>query len=141
MNVEIATQPKEEVIEGLKALRPLTSNEADKICHMIRISTYYYCGRINGELVCVWGLVAPSLLAEQAYLWLTCTPALEEHKFIFVRHSQRVIERALNEFPRIVGYCDESNDRAMRWIKWLGGRFSEPRGGKLDFEITRKLHG
>ena len=99
-------------------------------------------GLVNGEVACMWGLIPPTLLSDTAYLWLLTTNLVEEHKFLFVRHSQMYVKEALNYFPNIVGDVMVTNVGAKRWLKWLGAEFGESDGRKIPFVIRRKaLHG
>ena len=95
-------------------------------------------GIIVGKPACVWGLIPPTLLSCTAYLWLLTTDIIAEHKFLFVRHSQRYIEEALKEYPEIVGDVIGDNPSAVRWIRWLGGEFQEPIMGRRVFRIKAK---
>lgn len=99
-----------------------------------------WIGTVNGQMACVWGLIPPSLLSEKAYLWLYTTKLIEEHKFLFVRHSQRWMEQALLQYPEIIGFTKVGNDRAIRWLKWLGGEISPEVDGRLNF-VIRKRNG
>ena len=98
-----------------------------------------WVGKVNGEPACIWGLIPPTILSDTAYLWLLTTDLIDDHKFLLIRHSQRWIEEALLEWPKIVGLVEPSNPRAVRWIKWLGAKFgSINEDGYLPFVITRK---
>ena len=141
MNIDIGYCNRNEILHVVRDKRALTEVETTKLAGMMQISSSVYSGMIDGELVCIWGFVPPSLLSDEAYLWLCATPRLEDHKFLFIRHSQRVVEKMLETYPRIVGFCDEGNRLAIQWITWLGGRFDRPVNGRVNFEITRKLHG
>ena len=101
-------------------------------------STHCWSGSVDGELACMWGLVPPTLLSDQAYLWLVVTDLVEAHRFTFVRHSQRVIDELLDLYPIIVGHCERGNEEAMRWIRWLGGTFGPWQKGFRPFQIRRK---
>lgn len=96
-------------------------------------------GLIDGQVACMWGLIPPTLLSDRAWLWLLTTDIIAEHKFLFIRHSQRYIEEALKEFPIIVGDVALYNRSAQRWLKWLGAGFQEPVGSRIPFIITAKV--
>lgn len=100
-----------------------------------------WTGWVDGELACVWGLIPPTLISRQAYLWMYSTSVVQEHKFIFVRHSQRVIERMLERYEVIVGHCVIGARDSIRWVRWLGGVFGEPVGAFLPFRIERRNNG
>ena len=95
-------------------------------------------GMLDGEVACMWGLIPPTLLSEAAYLWLLTTDIVAEHKFLFVRHSQRYVEEALCTFPTIIGDVVAGNDQALRWLKWLGAEFLVPVDGRIPFTIRAK---
>ena len=117
----------------------LHPNDVATMARCLRTSTMVYVGKIDGKVICSWGVVPPTLMSDQAYLWLYTTEALAEHKFIFVRHSQRVIERLLDEYRALVGHVLVGNDLAFRWLRWLGAEFGEPIGALVPFRIER--HG
>ena len=96
-------------------------------------------GLIDGVVACVWGLIPPTILSDQAWLWLLTTNIVAEHKFLFIRHSQRYIEEALKEYPNIIGDVYIDNVPAKRWLKWLGAELFEPIGGKIPFVIKAKV--
>ena len=104
-------------------------------------STEIYYGLVNGKVACVWGFIQPTILSDVAYLWLLTTDIVSQHKFLLVRHSQLFIEEALETWPTIIGNCAIEDEKAIRWIKWLGGKFGEPDGKWLPFTIRRKLNG
>jgi hypothetical protein len=103
-------------------------------CSLMSVSMW--AGLINGELAAMWGLMPPTVLSNQAYLWLYTTEAMEGHEFILVRHSQMVVKEMLKEYPSICGHAVVSNHKAVRWLKWLGAKFEHPIGGGLPFRIT-----
>lgn len=103
-----------------------------------RATTQYWMGIKDGEVVCIWGIVPPTLSSDNAYLWLYTTPALEGNEFVFVRHSQRAVEEILRTYPRIVGHATVGADRSIRWLRWLGAKFDEPVDSLIPFTIRTK---
>lgn len=98
-------------------------------------------GYVNGQCACVWGLIPPTLLSNSAYLWLLTTDIVEQHKFLFVRHSQRWMEDILQVYPIIVGDWIPGDPRAKRWLEWLGASFGPLQDGRHQFMIRKKFHG
>lgn len=106
------------------------------------LSAEVWTGYVDGKLICCWGLIPPTLLSNQAYLWMHSTPAVREHQFLLVRHSQKIIEQVLERYERVVGDCLVGASDSIRWLKWLGAEFYEC--GNEDycsFVIERKYHG
>lgn len=119
----------------------LTDIESKTLDACLGFATHLWIGEINDKIACAWGLVPPSLLSDEAYLWLYSTSAVDEHKFIFVRYSQRLIEEMLKIYPTIVGVTDAKASDSIRWLKWLGAKFGEPIGKYLPFTIIARIHG
>jgi hypothetical protein len=115
-----------------------TENEVEAFKHFVLISTMIWAGSVNDQLLCLWGLVPPTMLSDQAYLWLHTTEAAKEHEFVLVRRSQIELKKMLAEFPRIVGHCQIEAEQSIRWLKWLGAAFGEPEGQLIPFVIRRK---
>lgn len=103
-------------------------------------SSDIWVGYMNDEIACIWGLCPPTFLSTNAHLWLLTTNLIDEHRFLFVRWSQRYIEEMLEIYPEITGYCAVDNTRAQRWLKWLGAEFAYPCDGFVPFTI-RKHNG
>jgi len=127
--------------EAAKMLEGIAFSEVEQktMDFCLLMSTTIWGGYIEDKLICIWGVIPPTLMSYQAYLWLYTTDHLKEHQFIFVRHSQLVIEQVLKEYPSIVGHVVIGADKSIRWLKWLGAKFSEPQGKLIPFRIKR--HG
>jgi hypothetical protein len=96
-----------------------------------------YVGYINGEIVCIYGLKPPTLLSNsKAYMWLLTTEALDRNKFEFIRHSEIVIENVLKEFEMIIGDTHVKDQRAFKWLKWLGAIYFNHEMTLVPFYIT-----
>jgi len=115
----------------------LSDEEIWGMDYCLAMSTYIWVGLIDGRLACIWGLIPPTLMSNQAYLWLYTTDVIKEHQFILVRHSQLVMEQILEVYPSVCGHAIVGNDKAIRWLKWLGAKFGEPDRGGLPFRIRR----
>lgn len=116
----------------------LTKEFVDRLDACLGFATHLWGGTINDKLVCAWGLIPPSLLSDEAYLWLWHTDEIEENKFLFVRYSQRVIEEMLKIYPTIVGKTLINSTKSIRWLRWLGAKYGEPNGDYLPFRIIGK---
>jgi hypothetical protein len=95
-----------------------------------------YIGFVDDEFTCCWGLIPPTFLSNQAYLWMWA-PGPIKHQLVFVRKSQMQIAEMLKRYERVVGHCELDARSAQRWLKWLGAEFGEPEQGILPFTIRR----
>lgn len=139
MNVAIQSVPKVQHQLLLNLTKPkMDSVVWTKLSAVLAVSDEVYVGLIDGEYVCCWGLIPPSMMSDKAYLWLQTTPEIEEYKFLLVRHSQRCVEVMLETYEELVGFCTPENTQAIKWIEWLGGEFKPLAFGRRDFVIRRK---
>lgn len=97
-----------------------------------------WVGLVDRKIACMWGVIPPTLLSDQCYLWLSTTEVLKGNEFIFIRRSQRVVEDILSEYPEIIGHVIADQDRSVRWLKWLGAELGEPEGPFIPFVIRKK---
>ena len=116
----------------------LSKDERKGFNNCLNRTTVIWALRVDGNFVCAWGLVPPTLLSDQAYLWLHTTEAAKEHEFILVRRGQIELAKMLREYPRIIGHCIVGAEQSIRWLKWLGAKFGEPDGRLIPFVIKAK---
>lgn len=140
MKAELSPLAKAEVEELIsqKIAPKLGSDGLVSFQRAMLSTTVMWGGKVNGEIRCLWGLIPPTLLSHEAYMWLYIIEPVAEYEFLFVRYSQKAMKLALSRFPRIVGHCEVGNDRAIRWLRWLGAVFHEPNGKLVPFSIRRK---
>lgn len=132
---------KVSAIEAKELVKGISFDEAGEkaMDFCLLMSTVIWAGFINGGLACIWGVIPPTLMSNQAYLWLYTTDLIKEHQFLLVRHSQLVMEEILDEYPSVVGHAIIGSSKSIRWLKWLGAEFGKPQGTAIPFRITR--HG
>lgn len=123
-----------EEVEALLRQR-MSCADAETMLRALRRSANIWIGRVDGAVACIWGLIPPCLISNQAYLWLYTTELVESHTFVFVRASQRMVEEMLKEYPTLVGHVHVDNPRAAKWLRWLGASFQEPDGKRIPFQI------
>ncbi len=118
------------------------SSSADlTLSYCYSISEACWVGFIDSKPMAAWGLIPPSLMSDKAYLWLLTTDQVKGHEFLFVRHSQIFLESMLRRYPTIYGHCDVRQEKSIRWLRWLGARFDEPKGLRIEFSIRGKNNG
>jgi hypothetical protein len=99
-----------------------------------------WIGTVDGKIACLWGLIPPTILSWSAYIWLYHNGLIEDHKFLFIRHSQLQMKRMLTLYPKIAGDCVITNATGRKWLEWLGASFGPPEGPLVPFTIRAK-HG
>lgn len=139
MTTHILKHSPSEITELISrlGLSTLSKEDSDQLKLWMFMSPNVWKGIVNDRLLCVWGLIPPTLLSDQAYLWLITTEAAAEHEFVLVRQSQIEIKKMLTKYPRIVGHCEATSPRSIRWLKWLGAVFGDPVDRLIPFVIRR----
>lgn len=137
MTTTIAAISRQEVNDLLSEFDGgrLTVKELEVFRGFVLSSSKIRMGCVDGKLLCIWGLIPPTLLSDQAYLWLHTTPEAEQHQFILVRRSQIEMTEMKAEFAQIIGHCEVDEALSIRWLKWLGAQFGEPHGKLIPFVI------
>ena len=103
----------------------------------VKASDKAYAGTVDGDVVCIWGVIRQSLLSDRGYIWLLTTDRAEDHKFLLIRYSQRIIERLKDNYTVLCGECRLGDYKAMKWMRLLGAHFSEPGSQTIPFQIER----
>lgn len=137
-SIELSSRAK---ITGLISSHPeikLTDTERLAFQRCLRQSSAIWVGKVDADLVCIFGLVPPTLADDRAYLWLHVTERVKDYEFTFVRQSQIAIRKMLETFPTIVGHCEVKDERSRRWVKWLGATFGKAEGPLVPFTIVRQ---
>lgn len=141
MSVTIDTLTREDVEQliSTEIYPTLSDNEQKSFQRLMEATTIFWNGVHNGRIKAMWGLAPPTMLGDQAYLWLHIFEPIDDCLFLFVRNSQRAIEDALLRYPIIFGHCAADNARGQRWLKWLGATFEPSKGKAMPFVIRAKV--
>ncbi len=70
--------------------------------------------------------------------WLLGTDRLKRQPVWFFRESRRKILEVQERFPLLVNFIDIRNLVSLRWLGWLGFRFSEPKPYGVERRLFRE---
>lgn len=101
---------------SLEQLKGLTLQP--EVVYAGTISSHILAGFYRSELLCIIGLIPRSFLSDEAYIWMQTMPEAENHKLMVARHAKRVVARALEFYPKIIGHC--FNESSAKWLLSLG---------------------
>lgn len=91
-----------------------------------RMSDEMWAGTVDGEAVCLFGIVPLSLLSPVGIVWMLGTSGIERHDRAFLRRNRGWIAEALTRYELLVNMVDARNTKAIKWLKWLGAEFENP---------------
>ena len=140
MSVSIQRAPRADLSALISSHIAPNMNEVElrRFERFVLVSQGIWHCEIKGEFIGMWGTIPPTLLSEQAYLWVYTNEKVKRHEFVFIRHSQLAIAEVLKEWPIIHGHTEVSATKSIRWLKWLGAEFLEPEDRLIPFFIRRK---
>ena len=98
---------------------------------------YALAAEVDGDLICIWGVVTRSALAAEGYPWLLATDLTDrpEIRRAFARRSWDSLMRVIPPgVVRLFNFVDEGNELSIGWLKWMGFSFGADR---YDFNGVR----
>lgn len=81
--------------------------------------------RVNGSLVCVWGVV-PLPGGSRGVVWMLGTDAVERFPVAFWRVCRTVVPELAAKWAVLVNAIDIRHEKAIRWGERLGFAFGAP---------------
>lgn len=92
----------------------------------------------NGKMLGIAGVAPDTLLGAEAYLWLYANPFNERISTGVLRAGQQIVSDFLAVYPRLVGYCEATNTKSQRWLRWMGARFAPSATTMIPFMIEAR---
>lgn len=81
---------------------------------------------VNDEVACMFGVVVPSFLSDEAYPWFVSTELVDRNARQFARTCKELLPELLSRHPRLTGMVDARYSLSVRWLEWLGAKIGEP---------------
>lgn len=81
-------------------------------------SSRSWAGVVDGEVICVFGVGTwPDGTGRP---WMIGTALLDKHAKLFLSHCRECVSAMRGGYALLHNHVDVRNERAIRWIKWLG---------------------
>ena len=84
-----------------------------------------WTGLLDGEPVCIFGVVCYDLLETTGRPWFVATDKILRMQKTFLKMSRPYLALMQGKYMRLENWVDERNDASLRWLNWLGARFFE----------------
>lgn len=100
------------------------------------------CATIDGRPILVAGVAQVSILGHQdvGYPWMACTDGVDRYGRKFLKAGKAYTDAALQEYGRLENYVDCRNEKAIKWLGWMGFTLDPPAPFGLDRLPFRKFH-
>ncbi len=82
-------------------------------------------GRANGEIACMFGVAAHTMVSDRASIWMLGTDLLNAHSIRFLRECHKGIIDISKGLIFLENWCDARNKLTLRWLQWLGFTIEE----------------
>lgn len=115
-----ALAPRLREIERLELQALGCETPLEAMLFSLSVSPYTRAWLVNGVVMCVWGLAAPSMIGRVGSPWLLTCDLVDSHKLAFLRKSRRIIADMLQQFPILGYYVDARHVVCVQWLRWLG---------------------
>ena len=120
----VATNMRESDVAEVRAGWGCEPEEA--ILHALMQSPRYARTVFVGlEPLAIYGLAALTLLGASAEAWCFGTTAIDRHRFAFARASRVALAVMYRHSPILTNMVAVGDERAVRWITWLGAKYPE----------------
>lgn len=97
----------------------------------VMISDKAWTVRMNGDMVCLFGVAPISLITGVGSPWMIATDDLEKYSFAFLGRCRQYVAEMLECYPTLINHVDARNEPSRLWLKWLGFKmqdYPEPYG-------------
>tara|TARA_Y100000034_G_scaffold89640_1_gene107898 strand:+ start:446 stop:907 length:462 start_codon:yes stop_codon:yes gene_type:complete len=83
-------------------------------------------GLANGEVACIFGVGSSSILTGLGSPWMLTSPILEAHGKVFLRGCRMWMGDQKQKWLKLDNFVDARNERAVKWLRWMGFDLDEP---------------
>lgn len=104
------------------------ANAEEIITHKIKVGLAWtgFARMPEGwRMAAMWGLLPKTLCGDEAWMWFIATDLIHRNPYIFVRHARRIFAEALTHYPKITACVEDGNEKAKRFLTWLGAEIGE----------------
>lgn len=84
------------------------------------LGQFTWCGLVQNEVVCMFGVIFSVNLGEFPVLWLIKTPLVWENKIQFLRQNKDFIAYIAWTYGAVESLVMKSNTSSLNWLGWLG---------------------
>ena len=92
----------------------------------------------DGVPLCLGGVIpyGGTFLSQHGAMWMAISVEFEKHPKRFLRESRRIVGAWKERYCVLRDFCDVSDARNMRWLRWLGFDFGDAVRSPLDGTIV-----
>lgn len=131
---EIVPTTEEHVAELSHSMRPedvaecwaaqhLTPYEAIK--RSLSYTDHPKTGLVDGKVINIWGVGKTTSLSDEGIPWMLTSHLVDYHIRPFLVESKAALVEMKKEASTFSNVVDARNNKAIKWLKWLGFKMEE----------------
>ena len=99
----------------------VTNRDVEEVLlESLQHSVLAWTGRVNGELLCVFGVVSLGLMTGNGIPWLLGSGHIDKYARTFMRQTKPYMKKMRRVCPTMINYVDVRNIKSIAWLKRLG---------------------
>ena len=134
---ELAVTMREEDKQEVWAMSH--SSPLESLNNSVEISAEPLTGLVDGKVICIFGVVEPSILSTTGIPWLLGSDLVADHSKIFLKMNKVFIDTIKQRYSLLTNYVDNRNKVSMAWLRWLGFKLHKPAPYGPDRMLFRKF--
>lgn len=106
----------------------------------LRLSDFCKVGTVDGRPVCIYGVRKASSLMAVGYIWMLGTDDVDKHAMKFARECDIQVSEMMKGYEVVYNHCLAESKKTIRWLKWLGFVFEDPKPHGRHNELFRRFY-
>lgn len=121
---ELLVNIRDADLEESRLSTPLAPEVALRLS--VNMSDEVFAGKVNGQLVCIFGIARKSMLSSEGVPWLVGTDLVERYGILVAKRSHSTVRLWRRKYSNMRNFIYVKNVVSIRWLKWLGFTVHEP---------------
>lgn len=106
--------------DRMEVLRSSGLSPEASLARALQLSDWVKTARINGRLVCIYGLSGVDRARGVGSPWMLGTDLVGNYPRIALTAGREIVDEMLTEYPVLTNFVDVENKTSIRWLKRLG---------------------
>jgi hypothetical protein len=98
----------------------------EALARSVKLSPGSLTGLADGQVGCIFGVGAASILTGVGSPWMLGSPVLQYHAKVFLRANKVWLADEQLRWDKLINFVDIRHRRAVRWLDWLGFTLFDP---------------
>lgn len=92
----------------------------DALLVAMESSTEVWAALGDGQVLAVFGLIAPVALADTVQMWVVCHADIGQHTRVFLTTSRKIVKEIVSRYGNVRNACFAFDGVAHHWLRHVG---------------------